>query len=158
MNSSSKQKNRKPFELREMEKVDQKFIYKIIKDFLKSDLSVTFLKMPNYKEFEKNYFSNDYKRYMIIDSNNKKMGFVVITKDNEIGYFLSKKYQGEGIGVEAVKQLMQLNPRERYFATIHNKNNRSANLVKKLGFSPKATIYEKLMKEKNIKSKYSLKK
>lgn len=70
----------------------------------------------------------------------------MITKENEIGYHLLPKYHGRGIGTEAVRQLMELNPRERYFATIHNENKPSKNLITKLGFHPKATIYEKTFK------------
>ena len=33
---------------------DHHFIYELIKDFLKMDLSVTFLKMPSFDEFFKN--------------------------------------------------------------------------------------------------------
>ena len=70
------------------------------------------------------------------------MGFVQILEDNEVGYFLDKKFQNKGIGTEAVKLLMKLNPRERYFATIHNQNEYSIKLIKKLGFLPKGTIFE----------------
>ena len=74
------------------------------------------------------------------------MGFVQILKNNEVGYFVDKKYQSSGIGTEAVKILMELNPRERYFATINDKNESSKKLIEKLGFAPKATIYEKIEK------------
>jgi len=130
------------FKLKEVTKDDYQFVYKLVSDFLKTDLSVTFLKMPSYEEFEKTYFLNDYKRYLITNVNGDKMGFVVITKDDEFGYFLSPKYQRKGIAVEAVRMLMELNPRERYFATIHNKNQSSINLITKLGFKPKGMIFE----------------
>lgn len=130
------------FKLQEVTKDDYQFIYKLVSEFLKTDLSVTFLKMPSYEEFEKTYFLNDYKRYLITNVNGDKMGFVVITKDDEVGFFLSPKYQRKGIAVEAVRMLMELNPRERYFATIHNENQNSINLITKLGFKPKGIIFE----------------
>jgi len=123
---------------------DYRFVYDLVDKFLKTDLSVTFLKLPNYEEFVKTYFVNDYKRYVITNENNDRLGFVVITKDDEIGYFLSSEYEGKGIALQAVKQLLELNPRERYFATIHNKNKRSINLITKLGFHPKGIIYESI--------------
>lgn len=128
--------------LREITHDDYHFVYELVDRFLKTGLSVTFLKLPDYEEFVKTYFVNDYKRYIITSENNDKLGFVVITKSDEIGYFLSPEYEGKGIALDAVKQLMELNPRKRYFATIHNKNKRSINLIKKLGFYPKGTIYE----------------
>ena len=134
--------NNKICKLREITEDDYRFVYELVDRFLKTDLSVTFLKLPDYEEFVKTYFVNDYKRYIVTNDNSVRLGFVVITKDDEIGYFLSPEYEGKGIALDAVKQLIELNPRERYFATIHNKNKRSINLITKLGFYPKGTIYE----------------
>ncbi len=141
-----KQAKNNPFKLRPATKSDYPLIYKIIREFLTTDLSVTFLKLPRYDEFVKTYFKNDYKRYILINNNNEKMGFVVLTKDNEIGYFLSHEYQGKGIATKAVKMLLKLHPRKRYFATVHNENKRSINVVTRLGFYAKGTIYEKTVK------------
>ena len=60
-----------------------------------------------------------------------------------IGYYLTKEYQNKGIAVDAVKKMLELHPRERYFATVNSNNVRSNNLVKKLGFRPKGIVYEK---------------
>ena len=128
--------------LREDTEKDHPFVYKLIEDFLKTDLSVTFLKMPSFDEF----FKLDFKRYMITNGK-ETFGFVQIVKNNEIGYFLDPKYEGKGLATEAVKKLMELVPRDRYFATVNNKNERSKKLVTKLGFSPKGTIYEKTVKK-----------
>jgi len=136
--------NNRICKLRVITEDDYRFVYELVDKFLKTDLSVTFLKLPDYEEFVKTYFVNDYKRYIITNENNDRLGFVVITKDDEIGYFLSSEYEGKGIALQAVKQLLELNPRERYFATIHNKNKRSINLITKLGFHPKGIIYESI--------------
>ena len=125
--------------LREPIKEDQQWIYNLVNDFLKTDLSVMFLKMPSLEEF----FQIDIKRYMITDGDNT-LGFVQILKNNEIGYFLDPKYGGKGIATKAVELLMEKHPADKYFATIHDKNIPSINLVKRLGFNPKATIYEKI--------------
>ena len=75
-----------------------------------------------------------------------KIGFVHILANNEIGYYLIPEFQGIGIGTWAVTQLMKIQSRERYYATINNKNICSVKLIKKLGFRPKAIIYEKINK------------
>ena len=133
--------------LREIKEIDYPFVYEIIKNFIKTNLSVTFLELPDYEEFKKTYFLNDFKRYIITNENAEDLGFVVITKGDEIGYFLKTECQNRGIAVEAVRMTMELNPRKRYFATIHNENKRSINLAAKLGFKPKGTIYEKIIEE-----------
>jgi RimJ/RimL family protein N-acetyltransferase len=119
---------------------DHHFIYELIKDFLKMDLSVTFLKMPSFDEF----FKNNIERFVISDGK-ISYGFVQILENNEVGYFLDKIYRSKGLGTEAVEILMKIKPRDRYFATINDRNESSKKLVRKLGFIPKATIYEKII-------------
>ena len=104
------------------------------------DLSVTFLKMPSFEEF----FKNKIERFVITDGI-QLYGFVQILENNEIGYFLDEKFRLRGLGSEAVELLMKFMPRKRYFATINDKNEPSKKLVTKLGFKPKATIYEKII-------------
>lgn len=137
-------KNIQNCKLRKVTANDYPFIYELIKRFLKTNLSVTFLKLPSYREFIKTYFLNDYQRYIITNENDVRFGFVVITKSNEIGYFLLPEYEGRGTATKAVRLLMKLNPRERYFATINKENKKSIKLIKKLGFYPKGIVYEKV--------------
>jgi RimJ/RimL family protein N-acetyltransferase len=128
--------------LREMNSDDCHFIYKLVEDYLKTDFSVTVITLKPFDEYFKAYSENDLKTYIIM-VNNERAGFVHITKDGEIGYYLTKKYQNKGIATNAVMDMLKLHPRERYFATVNITNTRSNNLVKKLGFQPKGTIYEK---------------
>jgi len=123
--------------LRKANRDDFNFIYQLTREFIKNNLSVTHLILLPFEKF----FQNESKRYIISDGKNS-LGFVQILEDSEVGYFLDKKFQNKGIGTEAVKLLMKLNPRERYFATIHNQNEYSIKLIKKLGFLPKGTIFE----------------
>ena len=132
-------KNKNNF-LRDSSDEDRLFIYNLVKKFLKTDLSVTFLYMPPIDEF----FKIKIKRY-IISNGKESLGFVQILENNEVGYFLEKKFQNKGIGTESVELLMKLNPRKRFFATINDKNESSKKLIKSLGFKPKATIYEKII-------------
>lgn len=128
--------------LREMTLDDQNFMYELIKEYLKTDLSVTVLTLKPFDEYFKVYSSIDLKTYIIYD-NDVRVGFVHITKDGEIGYYLTKKYEGKGIASNAVRDMLRLHPMKKYFATVNINNARSNNLVKKLGFVPKGIIYEK---------------
>ncbi|MBC8444356.1 GNAT family N-acetyltransferase [Candidatus Woesearchaeota archaeon] len=120
-------------------KKDQRFIYQIVKNWLEqTDHSVTVLKIPSYTKF----FKTKSIRY-IIQKKSVKIGFVHILDNNEIGYYLIPEFQGRGIGTWAVAQLMKIESRNLYYATINNKNIGSVRLVEKLGFKPKAIIYEK---------------
>jgi RimJ/RimL family protein N-acetyltransferase len=129
--------------LREMNSDDQKFIYELQEEYLKTNLSVTILILKPFEEFFKSYILMDLKTYIIL-VDNERIGFVHITKEGEIGYFLTKKYEGKGIASNAVKDMLKLHPLKRYFATVNINNTRSTELVKGLGFSPKGIIYEKI--------------
>lgn len=128
--------------LRETKKDDYSFIYELIADFFKTDLNVTYLKLESYDEFIKRNFSEGNINYTILNENDEKIGFVHMI-NNEIGYFIIPEYRGKGISSKAVKKMMELNKRPTYFATIHNKNKESINLITKLGFKAKGTIYVK---------------
>ena len=75
--------------LREMNSDDQEFIYKLQEEYLKINLSVTILILKPFEEFFKSYNLMDLKTYIIL-VNNERAGFVHITKDGEIGYFVTK--------------------------------------------------------------------
>jgi len=127
---------------------DYRFIYQLIEDFFKTDLNVMYVKLDSFEDFIKKAFVDTDKHYIVKNENGDRIGHVHIMNNNEIGYFIAPQYQGKCVGTEAVKKLMELNPRKRYFATIHNKNKASIRLSEKLGFLPKGTIYEK--KENSI--------
>ena len=130
-------------------KKDQHFIYQIVKNWLEqTDHSVTVLKIPSFAKF----FKTKSIRY-IIKKKSVKIGFVHILDNNEIGYYLIPEFQGLGIGTWAVKQLMKIQSRERYYATINKKNIGSVRLITKLGFRPKGIIYEKITTDK-IKKRF----
>ena len=130
--------------LREMTNNDQNFMYELINKYLKMDLSVTVLTIKSINEYFQVYNSNDLKTYIII-IDNERAGFVHITKDGEIGYYITKKFEGKGIATNAVKDMLKLEHVKKCFATVNIKNIRSNNLVKGLGFSQKGIIYEKII-------------
>jgi len=119
-------------------------MYELINKYLKMDLSVTVLTIKSINEYFQVYNSNDLKTYIII-IDNERAGFVHITKDGEIGYYITKKFEGKGIATNAVKDMLKLEHVKKCFATVNIKNIRSNNLVKGLGFSQKGIIYEKII-------------
>lgn len=131
-------------------KKDYRFIYEVVKSWLEhTDHSVTVLRIPKFSRF----FKSKSNRY-IIKSDGRKIGFVHILENNEIGYYLIPEFQRMGIGTWAVRELIKNNPRDRYFATINRKNKGSIKLVTKLGFRPKGIIFEKITK-RQLKRKVS---
>ncbi len=76
------------YTLREMLTDNQQFVYKLIEDNLRPELTVTVLKLKPLNEFFKAYFENELKTYIILVSK-ERAGFVHITKSGEIGYYLT---------------------------------------------------------------------
>lgn len=133
----------KEFRLVRATQKDLRFVYDIVKNWLDKhvDHSVTALRMPSFAKFTKTKTTK-----YIVKKNNTNVGFVHILPNNEIGYYVIPEFQGLGIGTWAVIQLMKKQPRERYFATVNTRNIGSVKLITRLGFRPKATIYEKIVK------------
>lgn len=78
----------------------------------------------------------------LIDNDDEICGYVLITSRNEIGYMVSPKFQGKGIGKMAVKKLLEIEPREYYWVTIPKENEDSMNFLQSIGgFVPRGYIY-----------------
>ncbi len=139
----------KELRLARAQKKDTRFIYQVVKEWLEhhADHSVITLKMPSFAKFSKTKTTK-----YIIKKGDMPIGFVHILANNEIGYYVIPEFQGMGLGTWAVIQLMKKHPRERYYATVNNKNIASVKLITSLGFKSKATIYEKIgISRKKIK-------
>ncbi|NDB52362.1 MAG: GNAT family N-acetyltransferase [Nitrosopumilaceae archaeon] len=124
-----------------VKKQDYKFLYELLK---KRDprTNISHRKMPTYKEHEKFVASKPYKAWYVIYTNNIKTGSIYLSKQNEIGIFLSKKYQGKSIGQEALRLLMEMIPQKRYLANVSPQNTNSAKFFKKNKFRLIQHTYE----------------
>jgi len=126
-------------------KDDYKFVYKLVEDMFKTNLNVTYLKLETFEEFVSRAFTGNDIHYIITNEKEEKIGHVHIMKNNEIGYSVIPQFQNKGIGTEAVKKIMEMHRRERYFLTIHNQNKASIRVAEKNGFLPKGIIFEKIV-------------
>jgi len=144
------------YRLRPVEESDIKLLYEMLREFMSiSNTSINNRPFPSYEESKKFVLKYLYdnenheydKWYIVIDECGTAVGNVYITDKNYVSYHILKLYCGKGIGIHAVRLLMKSNPRNRYFAVIHEKNEKSLNLIKKLGFHPKAIVFEKIIEE-----------
>lgn len=129
--------------LKSCTKDDYKFVYNLVEDMFRTNLNVTYLKLETFEEFCSRAFSRDDIHYIIMNESDEKIGHVHIMQNNEIGYAVIPKFQNKGIGTEAVKKIMEMHHRDRYFLTIHNQNISSIRIAEKNGFKPKGIIFEK---------------
>jgi RimJ/RimL family protein N-acetyltransferase len=86
-------------------------------------------------------WNNSQTHIYFIEENNEICGYVLITTRNEIGYMVSPKFQRGGIGRKAITKLMELEPREYYWATVPKENEDSMNFIQSFGFVPRGIMY-----------------
>ena len=119
--------------IRSIKKSDSNFLYELLKE-RDSRANISHKKMPSIKQHEKFIQSKPYSKWYIIQNYNKEVGSIYLSKNNEIGIFLIKKNQSKGIGFNALKLLMEKNPKIRYLANVNPKNKKSIEFFKKNGF------------------------
>jgi len=127
--------------LKNISKKDYRFLYCLLKE--RDQLAnISHRKMPSYTEHINFIESKPYSKWHIIFKNNKKVGSIYLSKQDEIGLFLKKDVQSRGIGSKALKILIENNPRPRFLANVAPKNIKSINFFKKNKFSLIQHTYE----------------
>ena len=120
---------------------DVKFLYELL---IERDpkANISHKKMPTFQEHTKFVDSRPYKKWYVIKLENRKIGSVYLTKQNEIGIFIKKEYQGNHFGNQILKLLIDKNPEKRFLANVNPKNTKSINFFKKNNFKLIQHTYE----------------
>ena len=124
---------------------DSKFLFELLKE-RDPRANISHKKMPSYDEHLKFIKSKPYTKWYIILKLKDRIGSIYLSKNDEIGIFLSKKYQGKNIGNDALKELIRKNPRERYLANVNPKNKKSSVFFKNNNFKLIQHTYEMVLK------------
>ena len=126
-------------------KSDFRFLYDLL-SYRKPTENISHKKMPSYNQHIKFVNSHPYTKWYIIVFNNQKIGSVYLSKQNEIGIFLKKKFQNQGISNDVLDLIIKINPRKRYLANINPKNKKSISFFKKNKFRLIQHTYELIEK------------
>lgn len=138
--------------IRPVEEKDIPILYAMLKEFREIPFACIHERpLPPYEDSKKyvlKFLHNNEnheldKWYVVIDINDKILGNVNLSKKNYISYHILLPHQGKGFGKKSVELLIEQNPKERYFISVHQNNKISQNLSKSLGFNLKALILEK---------------
>ena len=124
---------------------DSKFLFELLKE-RDPRANISHKKMPSYNEHLKFVKSKPYTKWYIILKSKDRIGSIYLSKNDEIGIFLSKKYQGKNIGNDALVELIRKNPRERYLANVNPKNKKSSVFFKNNNFKLIQHTYEMVLK------------
>ena len=112
---------------------DVKFLFDLLKE-RNPRVNISHKKMPTYNQHRKFIKSKPYSKWYIIFRSKEKIGSIYLSKNDEIGIFLSKKFQGKNVGNFVLNELMKKNPRKRFLANVNPKNKKSMEFFKKNGF------------------------
>lgn len=127
--------------LKPVDRSDLRFLYRHLKE---RDLraNISHKKMPTYSEHVKFVLSRPYSKWYVVIHNNRKIGTIYLTKQNEIGIFIKKNLQDKGLGQQTLELLMQKNPRKRFLANVSPKNKKSIHFFTRNGFKLIQYTYE----------------
>jgi len=131
--------------LKSVSKFDFSFLYELL---LERDqkVNISHKKMPTYKQHVRFMNSKPYLKWYIIYFDDTKIGSIYLSKQNEIGTQINKKWNNENILKIVIKLLMQKNPKSRYLVNINPKNKKFIKFFKNQGFKLIQYTYE-LIKE-----------
>jgi RimJ/RimL family protein N-acetyltransferase len=128
-------------QLKEVNNSDHEFLFELLKN-RESDANISHKMMPNFDEHVKFVVSEPYSAWYIIIVNDKKLGSIYLSKQNEIGIFLINEMKGKGLGKIVLKLLMNRHPRSRYLANISPNNKQSLKFFEKNNFKLIQYTYE----------------
>ena len=109
-------------------------------------INISHRRMPGWAEHCRFIRSKPYKSWHLLQVSTPKpqiVGSVYLSKMNEIGIFLFKKFQGRRYGLAAVQALMMKNKKAgRFLANINPQNASSIAFFRRLGFKHIQNTYE----------------
>jgi len=130
--------------LRTVRDSDGEFLFELLKE-RDPRANISHKKMPSYDKHIKFIKSKPYTRWYIILKSKERVGSIYLSKNDEIGIFLSKEYQKKNIGNTALVELIRKNPRKRYLANVNPKNKKSSTFFKKNNFKLIQHTYEMVL-------------
>ena len=111
---------------------------KILYDLLskrEKKTNISHRSMPSFAQHKKFIASKPYKAWYFIMNVGEVIGSLYLSKNDEIGLFLFKRFQGKGLARPVLKELIKKHPKvKRFLANINPKNHRSILFFEKEGF------------------------
>ena len=135
-------KTQSPISLKSVTNSDVKFLFDLLKE-RDPHVNISHRKMPTYNQHTKFIKSKPYSKWYIILKSKQKIGSIYLSKNDEIGIFLSKKFQGKNVGNFALNELVKKNPRKRFLANVNPKNKKSISFFKNNNFKLIQYTFEK---------------
>ena len=122
-------KSKKTISLRTINNTDTQFLFELLKQ-RDHHTNISHKKMPTFAEHQKFVKSKPYSKWYIILRLKERIGSIYLSKNDEIGIFISKDFQGTNIGKTVLAEIIKRNPRKHYLANVNPKNKKSIKFFK----------------------------
>jgi len=119
---------------------DIKFLYVLLEE-RPTYANISHKQMPTYEQHKAFVNSKPYDIWFIIWNNNNRVGSIYKTKPGEIGIFVKKEFQHQGIAKTAIPMIYNLGV-EKNIANVSPLNPKSITLFEKLGFKHIQNTYQ----------------
>lgn len=124
-----------------VKKSDFNFLYELLEERDYRD-NISHKKMPAFNQHVNFVLSKPYSKWYIIFNDDKKIGSIYITKQNEIGLHFRNSEWKEKFVEMAIRLLIEKNQKEKYLININPKNKKMLNFFKNKGFQLIQYTYE----------------
>ena len=125
-----------------IKEIDHNFLYKLLLQ-RKEIVNISHKNMPTYEEHVEFVKSDPYSKWYIIQIDEKKIGSIYLTKQNEIGIHILGEYEDGERYKTIIKEFILKYPQDNFFVNISPRNELYINFVNDLGFHLIQHTYER---------------
>ena len=129
-------------ELKPINEQDIDFLYGLLKE-REGIVNISHKELPPFSEHEQFVKSSPYPYWDIILLNNERIGNIYLTDRDELGIFISRDFQNQGIGSIVLQKFMKKVGKKRFLANINPTNYKSIQFFGKNGFIHIQNTYHK---------------
>lgn len=133
------------FDLRPVTRMDAKTLWKLLLE-REPHQNISHEALPAWTRHVKFILSDPYKNWWIITGGEDLLGACYLTRQNEIGIQLFKKYMGKGYGSATIDKLIELSGPGKYLANINPDNDASIQFFNYHGFNKIQETYVKTIR------------
>ena len=127
--------------LKPVSKSDYRFLYDLLKE-RNPRANISHKKMPTYRQHVSFVSSKPYSKWYVILYDDRKVGSLYLSKQNEIGIsFVDSSFHNQ-LGNHVLKLLIKKNPRKRYLANVSPLNKKLQNFFIHNNFTQLEYTYE----------------
>lgn len=121
-----------------------RFLYELLQErHGLTGVNISHRRMPSRSQHERFVGKLPYRYWYLIQTPSREIvGAIYLSKQNEIGIHLIRRFWGQGIGPAAIKMLMKRHPQKRFLANINPANERSRRMFEGFGFRKIQETYE----------------